>query len=302
MRWLKRGLIFELPSDLGWAVSHAALPVVEGSGDRRRVYFSARDAAGRAQIGSFQFSPAEPASVSDVSLAPVLGLGPLGAFDDCGVTTACLVEEGGRRFLYYSGWTLAVSVPFSFFIGLAISENGAPFRRVSHAPVLGRSAVDPFVTASPAVLVDDGVWRMWYVSGTAWIAERGRPKHYYHIKYAESRDGIEWTPTGTVCLDYASADEYAIARPCVLKERGRYRMWYSYRGNRYRIGYAESADGIEWTRRDAEAGIEASTTGWDSEMTAYPWVFRHGAGLHMLYNGNAYGRTGIGMAMLLEDD
>jgi hypothetical protein len=75
-------------------------------------------------------------------------------------------------------------------------------------------------------------------------------------------------------------------------------MWYSYRGESYRIGYAESHDGIQWTRRDEEAGIEVSDGGWDSEMICYPCVFDHEGQRYMLYNGNGYGKTGIGLAVL----
>jgi hypothetical protein len=302
MRWVKRGRIFDLPRGLDWAVSHAALPVVEEAGDRLRVYFSARDARGRAHIGWFEVRMSEPERILAVSDSPALGLGSLGAFDDSGVTSACLVDHGGRRHLYYSGWSLGVSVPFYFFIGLAVSEGASTFRRVSPAPVLGRSATDPFLTASPSVLVEGGVWRMWYVSATRWAVESGQPKHYYHVKYAESRDGLQWTPSGIVCIDYASTDEHAIARPCVIKEDGRYRMWYSHRGASYRIGYAESSDGLVWKRRDADVGIDLGATGWDSEMLAYPCLFRYEGRLHMLYNGNDYGRTGIGLAVLAEDE
>ena len=73
-------------------------------------------------------------------------------------------------------------------------------------------------------------------------------------------------------------------------------MWYCSRGAAYRIGYAESADGVKWERLDAQAGITVSESGWDSEMTAYPWVFSHKSTNYMLYNGNGYGRTGIGLA------
>jgi hypothetical protein len=192
-------------------------------------------------------------------------------------------------------------VPFTFFIGLAVREAGGDFQRVSPAPVLGRSAQDPFLTASPCVLVEDGRWRMWYVSGTGWSIEDGRPRHHYNIRYAESPDGIRWTPTGIVCIDYASASEYAIARPHVIKEGGRYRMWYSHRGTSYRIGYAESSDGLAWTRRDHETGIDVSPSGWDSGMVAYPCVFRADGRLFMLYNGNDYGRSGIGLASLVDE-
>jgi hypothetical protein len=112
---------------------------------------------------------------------------------------------------------------------------------------------------------------------------------------------VTWRPTGIVCIDYASASEYAIARPHVVKEGDRYRMWYSHRGAAYRIGYAESRDGLRWERRDAEAGIDVSASGWDAQMIAYPCVFRHAGQLLMLYNGNDYGRTGIGLAALADE-
>ncbi len=189
-------------------------------------------------------------------------LGPTGTFDDSGVTSGCLVNHGGKKYLYYSGWTLGVTVPFYFYIGLAVSEDGGrTFQKVSPAPVLGRTATDPYLTASPSVIVEGGVWRMWYVSCVRWEMEGGQPKHYYHVKYAESADGIRWGEERRVSIDFQGADEYAIGRPCVRKDGGVYRMWYCYRGANYRIGYAESADGNDWTRRDGDAGIGYSASG-----------------------------------------
>ncbi len=87
--------------------------------------------------------------------------------------------------------------------------------------------------------------------------------------------GIEWERKGIVCIDFKSDDEYAISRPCVLKEDGIYKMWYSYRGEIYRIGYAESNDGLQWERKDEEAGLVVSESGWDSERSCYLHVFEH---------------------------
>ena len=68
----------------------------------------------------------------------------------------------------------------------------------------------------------------------------------------------------------------------------------------YRIGYAESLDGIVWTRRDDQCIVlTPSADGWDSDMVAYPWCRHAGWTVHMLYNGNGYGRTGIGLARQL---
>ena len=291
--------MLEAPAHLPWARTHAALPIVEPmTGSRARVYFSARDDRSRAQIGRATVDLDDPSIQPDFEPAPLIRMGPRGAFDDSGVTGGCLVVNGGHQYLYYSGWSLDVEVPFLFFVGCAVSTDGGDvFEKVSPSPVLGRSRVDPFLTASPSILVEGGIWRMWYVSGTGWGEEPDREPRYL-IRYAESGDGIEWRPTGRVCIDYSYAGEHAIARPHVMKEGSIYRMWYSHRGRSYRIGYAESNDGLEWTRLDAEAGIDVSSEGWDSEMVAYPWVGDIGGARRMLYNGNGYGRTGIGQAVL----
>lgn len=299
MMWIKKGLIFEPPGNLPWMATHAALPVADRAGDRYRVYFSGRDGKGRSQIGYFELAMDDPARTLRVSERPVIGLGPLGSFDDSGVTSSWVVTHNGRKYQYYTGWSLGVTAPFYFYVGLAISEDrGESFCKVSAAPILERNHVDPYLTASPCVLIDGGIWRMWYVSGTGWAAATDGSKHYYHIKYAESVDGIRWDRKGIVCINYQSPDEYAIARPCVIRDKGVYRMWYSCRGKSYRIGYAESQDGVCWKRKDAEAGIDVSASGWDADMIAYPFVFDHDGARYMLYNGNGYGKTGIGLAVL----
>ncbi len=67
----------------------------------------------------------------------------------------------------------------------------------------------------------------------------------------------------------------------------------------YRLGYAESDDGMQWRRMDDRVGIERSRTGWDSEMMEYCWLQRHGQDTYLLYNGNGFGQSGIGMARLV---
>jgi predicted GH43/DUF377 family glycosyl hydrolase len=295
--WIKQGLIVAPARQAAWINTHAALPVSQAFGDRSRLFFSSRDVRGRSHIGFVELSLDNPSELLDVSETPVMSPGALGAFDDAGVTTSCLVDHEGCLYLYYTGWSLGSSVPFYLNVGLALSEDGGrSFRRLSEAPLLDRSEVDPYLTASPWVLVEEGIWRMWYVSGTGWTATPAGPRHRYHIKYAESADGRRWDRRGVVAIDYNSPDEYAFGRPCVIRAGQGYKMWYSYRGQRYRIGHAVSNDGIQWTRKDFEDGLDASRDGWDSEMVAYPLVLRHGDRLHMLYNGNDYGRTGIGLA------
>ena len=137
---------------------------------------------------------------------------------------------------------------------------------------------------------------MWYVSCVGWDSRPEGPRHRYLIKYAESDDGLQWRRDGRVVLPLAGPDEYAISRPWVIRDADAYRMWFSSRGDEYRLGYAESADGLTWRRNDLGAQLEPAAEGWDSEMIAYPCVFDRGGERWLLYNGNGYGRSGVGLA------
>jgi hypothetical protein len=137
---------------------------------------------------------------------------------------------------------------------------------------------------------------MWYGSNLRWGKKQEEMAHV--IKYAESDDALHWKRDGIIALNFKDKSEYAMSRPCVLKEDGIYKMWYSYRGQSYRIGYAESTNAIDWIRKDDEVGLGVSESGWDSEMVEYPFVLDHEGERYMFYNGNRYGKTGIGLALL----
>jgi hypothetical protein len=299
MKWIKKGLIFCPEGDSDWMASHAALPFADWLiGSVYRIYFSSRDRENRSQTGYFEVDIRNPRHILYLHRQPILTLGELGAFDDSGAMLSWIVNDRDKKYLYYVGWNLGVTVPFRNAIGLAISpDGGRTWEKYSPGPILDRSIQNPYLTASSCILKEGDVWNMWYISGIRWKLESGRPKHYYLIKYAKSKDGIHWETPDIICIDFKTEDEYAISRPCVLKDQDRYRMWYSYRGESYRIGYAESRDGLHWERKDEEAGIDVSETGWDSGMIEYPFVFDCQGQRYMLYNGNDYGRTGIGLAV-----
>jgi hypothetical protein len=292
--WEGRGLLLS-PETVPWATSHAAVPHIHRDERGLRLFFSSRDEGGRSHVGRARVDLAAEHPRPEVEGGPLLSPGPLGAFDDNGVTTSCVVDYRGLRLLYYTGWSLGRTVPFYLQVGCAISHDGLAFERVSPAPIIERSATDPYLTASPWVIEDEGRLRMWYVSGTGWSIVGGEPQHRYHIKYAESVDGLDWERGGLVSVDFANEDEYAMSRPCVVKDDDRYRMWFSSRGDTYRIAYAESDDGFAWERKPMPR-FESSGA-WDSEMQAYPAVFDDGESRYLLYNGNGYGRTGIGWAV-----
>jgi hypothetical protein len=301
--WKKLGLVFSPKGNYDWMVSYASNPVaVHLSLDIFRIFFSCRDKNNRSSIGCLDIDLSNPGKAINLSQKPILTPGQLGEFDDSGVTLACIIEdEKKRKYLYYIGWNLGVTVPFRNSIGLAV-DMGNGFQKTSRAPVMDRNEVDPYSMSYPWVIKDDSLWKMWYGSNPSWGKEKPEMSHV--IKYAESKDGVIWDRKGIVCINPENPLENSFSRPCVIKEAGSYKMWYSYRSSKksqeYRIGYAESVNGKNWVRKDDEVGLDVSAEGWDTEMVCYPTIFNHKGKRYMLYNGNHYGQTGFGLAILEE--
>lgn len=137
----------------------------------------------------------------------------------------------------------------------------------------------------PSVVRVEGVWWMFYtVAGTHEMDE---------IAAATSPDGVQWEKRGVVLPRGTPGrwDSLKVGRPAVLHEGGVFRLWFDgqpapeaadqgglaaeVRREGRAVGYAESPDGLTWTRRDAP-------------------VFRHGAGaVHVT-------RAGSRLVMLIE--
>ena len=309
MKWIKKGLIFCADGKLGWSKTHTQAPVADYHPESSviKIYYATRDEEGRSLPGCITVDADDPGKIVGISSTPMLQLGERGAFDDCGVMPSCLVHYNGKQYLYYTGWNVRNTITYHLSIGVAVSEDGGKtFRKLFPGPVLERNRLEPHLIGAPFILVEEGIWKIWYLSGTEWRMVQGKPEPRYHIKYAESEDGINWKREGLVAIDYKDENEAGIARVSVLKHQDIYLMWYSYRNfmnyrtdpaNSYSLGFAESADGKHWERKDGLSGLTRSSDGWDSVMVCYPYVINVKNKIYMFYNGNGFGQSGIGYAV-----
>src|SRR5688572_21422920 len=194
MQWVKKGRIFSADNQYEWMAHHASVPIADQVDDRvLRIYFGPRDRQGRTRPAFIDVEAGKPSNVLYVHDRPVLDLGKPGAFDDSGVMPSCIVNDGERKYLYYTGWNLGVTVPYRLSVGLAVSTNGGlTFDRLFEGPIVDRTRIEPYSCLSPFVLHDEGTWKMWYASTTAFVAVDGRQEPQYQIRYAHSADGIEW--------------------------------------------------------------------------------------------------------------
>ena len=85
-------------------------------------------------------------------------------------------------------------------------------------------------------------------------------------------------------------DEEANSRPCVLGDK----LWFAHK--KKDTPYIISCYDME--KRTYEKDVLPRGDGWDNEMVCYPYVFEHDGQIYMMYNGNGYGGTGVGLAIL----
>jgi len=296
--WTKLGRIFE-PHTIGPKLAtHAANPLaVHLSGDVYRIFFSGRDNCKRSSVGYFDFDLAGRKIVGECS-EPVFTHGAPETFFSHGVSVGCCYRVSGVSYILFMGWHIPENGHWRGEIGRLRFDADKTLHLDPKFPVLPLSTQDPMSLSYPWVCrTPDGSYQMWYGSTKTWDAGNGEMLHT--IRQAMSVDGHKWELTENE-VPHSIGLAQAFSRPSVICNNGSFEMWFSYRGGlgkTYRIGYAKSADGIEWKLDLDACGIDVSPSGWDSEMIEYPFVFEHGGDRYMLYNGNGYGLTGIGLAM-----
>lgn len=180
---------------------------------------------------------------------------------------------------------------------------GVTFQRHAEVPVLDRTSTGRFGRCIHTVLYDEGIFKIYYTVINDWRYINGVPYPAYNIWYTESPDGIAIPARDDcLCVDVQQS-EYRIGRPKVYKTKDGYEMFYTrdFIPKDYVAGYAVSADGIHWERKDSLLNLEKSEQGWDSEMACYPVKLQYKDKTYLFYSGNGIGNTGVGYAELEEE-
>ncbi len=303
--WKKLGLLYCLSSNGRHPklLSHAANPLpVQLEGDVYRIFFSGRDADNRSSVGAVDIDIVRREVICEHQ-QPFFQHGPEGSFYSDGVSIGNCYAVDGVQYMLFMGWQSPKGGHWRGDIGRLIVQENLTLELDGDIPLMGSGIVDPISLSYPWVLENpEGGYYMWYGSTAAWDAGNGEMLHV--INCATSHDGHSWSREG-LAVPYEIGKAQAFSRPSVGRDsRGTYKMWFSYRsgsGEKYRIGQAVSRDGRNWGLSLEGAGIDVSPNGWDSEMIEYPFVLDHNGQKYMLYNGNGYGRTGFGLAVLTDE-
>ena len=302
MKWKKKGRIFFVSGQHELATSHALLPtpfLLENG--NIRMYFTSMDERRIGRTFYIDLNSDNPSEIlQNIRMVPV-AIEESPDFDGYGINTCQVIMKDSVFLLYYIGYSRPSGLPYKINPGLLVSRS-PNFLDAQRYPILKDEMMQKNLShGSYCVFQSNDALFMWYANGEEWISVNGKPYLQTTIKSGTSTDGIAWTMSDTVCIT-PQANEFAIGRPWVIMENNLFKMWYSIRSKSvpYRIGYAESVDGINWTRKDEEVGIDVSASGWDSEMICYPSVIKVKDRTYLFYNGNNNGETGFGWAELVK--
>jgi hypothetical protein len=318
MKWKKLGKIFD-PTEHKLAnncLEFAQSPQVLEFDDFVRIYFSTRerDASGKF-ISHISFVEMDKIfkNIKNLSNHTIIGMGALGCFDEHGIFPFNVLKDGNRVLGFIGGWTRRVSVDIETSIGLSISnDDGITFTRIGDGPILSATLDEPFLVGDPFVLKLEGKYHMWYIFGIRWIQnpKNDVKERVYKIGHAISEDAVNWVKTNRQIVDDKLNEDECQALPSVIFHNKKYHMIFCYRQavgfrentkDAYRLGYAYSTDGLNWTRDDENVGIDTTIGEWDSDMMCYPHLFSVNEKIYLLYNGNDFGKTGFGLAVLDEN-
>lgn len=168
-------------------------------------------------------------------------------------------------------------------------------------PVLRRDTIianlpnDLIVISDCWVIKEDTTYKMWYTAGginyPADTLLRSR------ICYATSADGISWTKyPGNPVLDVSytggwdslGVETVSILIDSLAPPTEKYKMWYAgqyFNSYRYDIGYAYSADGINWTKHTNPVLQVGASSEWDNGFLEGPSVIKDAGIYKMWYCG-----------------
>lgn len=283
---------------------HAQVPVVDVCDRYWRIYYSYR-INGKSVPYYIDVDPANPSKILRKSDKQLLQLGELGRFDWAGIMPTDIIDVGSQKYMYYIGWSVRKDVPYHNTLGLAISEdNGDTWYKFSDGPVFSTSYKEPGYVGTAEVVLVDNTYYMYYLSCRDWIVVDNHPEPVYDIKIALSKNAIDWEPLDRVAIGLEKG-QGGVSKATVIQYENRYFMWYSARSESnyrldsnygYRIYCAVSDDLFNWIKLK-EHGLDNNiSSDWERIMVEYPDVFIDNNRLHMFYNGDGFGRTGIGYA------
>ncbi|MDP2303250.1 MAG: hypothetical protein Q8N03_12595 [Ignavibacteria bacterium] len=199
--------------------------------------------------------------------------------------TSVLVQENSTTQV---NLTLVPSATGVGSINLTVTWGNQPTEWTDHYanPIISgnNSSFETGGVRMPRVLLDDGVYKMWFVS----LGSSGASS----ISYATSSNGMLWNrysnnPVLLPGIGSNGWDSHSITPGAIIRDDSGYKLYYSgtiSNSDPTHIGMATSTDGINWVKTPMP--ILYAGTSWDYLMSCGD-VIKIGSVYYMYYSGKS---------------
>lgn len=301
MYWQRLGKIFTLDSLHPLMQSHSSNPTPHQIDTHIfRVFFSTRNVENKSSISFFDLDMSS-LEIKNQAQEPLISFQD-DTFYSHGISLGCIYQKPNEKtFLTFMGWHIPKDSHWMGYLGemelnKALGEIDIPKQPI----IFPEPKMDPISISYADIIQDQDTYYLFYGSTITWDA--GNQEMIHVINVATSKDAEHWEKHG-LAVPYQKNKIQAFSRPTIMKIDNVWHMWFSYRGgngDKYKIGHAKTTNLLSWDLDLEKTSLYANpNAAWESEMVEYPYVFKYQNDIYMLYNGNSYGKTGIGLAKLV---
>jgi hypothetical protein len=264
-----------------------------------RIFFNSRDSENRSSIYSIDFfdGKLEP-DYDSVRLQHLHGVKD-SYFSD-GISIGQLFTFDGERRLSIMGWKNYRNKHWEGRVGfISLGKNGN-LMQLNSEPWMDLDAEDPISLSYPAIYSHNDSFKIWYGSTIQWDTGNGEMLHI--LKEATMTKNGAVIKSGNK-IPYVLGTAQAFSRPAIVAIGKNHLMAYSFRGEgtKYRIGFMVLEDTNSASHLGGIPPLLTTKNEWESDMVEYPSFFSFKNQLFMLYNGNSFGKTGIGIVGVTSD-
>jgi hypothetical protein len=282
----------------GEKLNYAANPlIIKISEKLNRLFFNSRDEGNRSSIYSIDLLGENLVPNSEsIKLQHKFGLS--NSYFSHGISIGNFFEFNEKSYISVMGWKLNPGEHWAGRIGKIELDLNGNLMRISEKAWFDLDSEDPISLSYPAIYHDGQTLTMWYGSTVTWDTGNGDMIHI--LKEKKLNVGESFVSSDSV-IPYKIGQAQAFSRPSIVNYKNRNLMAYSYRGanDKYKIGFVWLDDFSTATQVGGIPPFLPSLNNWENEMVEYPSLFVRDKKLFMLYNGNDYGKTGIGITEII---
>ena len=236
---------------------------------------------------------------------PLITRGGIGTYNEYGVIPSCVLSLDDKYALYTIGFDSRNDSIFNASTGLAYLDKNLKLTKKFIGPVLDRGPNDPFWAASPFVYKEnENTFHMLYTSAHdyKYIEKIGKEHHIYDIKLRVSENPEHFNSNSKTIIESKSINEYAIARPFLIKDDKENYLFYCKRetkySNDYMIFYKKFKGRLEKSKeyKDIFLNINDIKNKDFQTCQCYPYLINYSNYLILFYNGSNYGKSGFRIA------